>query len=70
MVPPGLRVRDDDSIWWTDYISWRDTRVFPRERCEAEELLEQMGLKEYDIEKIVRITNGRLFSDNISIRWL
>ena len=59
-----------DYVRWHEYIDWLKTRAFPEERCGADELLEQMGLKEYNPIKIARITGARMAQDNFSVRHI
>lgn len=51
------------------FVKWLETRVFPRERVDAKEQLEKLGLKEYNHVKIAQLTNAKLFSDRFSVRW-
>ena len=48
---------------------WLKRRVFPKERTDADKLLEELGLKEYDPMKIVKITEARMFQDSFWVRW-
>lgn len=47
-------------VTFEQFLEWVKTRCFPKERMDCKELLEMLGLKEYDPLQIVMITQGRL----------
>lgn len=51
----GFKKRE---VTFAEFSKWVETRCFPRERMDADKLLRQMGLKEYNPMAIVEITKG------------
>lgn len=51
---------DKDSDWFRDTLY--STRVFPKERVDAHEILKRLGLYEYDPWKILKL--GHMISDD------
>lgn len=53
----GLKNRE---VNMEQFIKWCGKRCFPPERYDADRVLKSLGLKEYNVMDIVRITGARL----------
>lgn len=61
-VPDGLFMNGKTETW-DNIMSFFKLRVFPKERCGAEELLDELGLDRYDAWDIAKKTRGTLMTD-------
>lgn len=52
-----------------DIILFIEDRIIPRNRIGIESILEYMGLEEYDIWEIAKITHGAHRKDNMWLRF-
>lgn len=50
------------------FQKWFEERVFPRERAGIEDLLSIYNLEDYNIDKILEKTNGRMIQDSYYIK--
>lgn len=63
--PIGTDVRE---VTYADFLAWAEERCFPPERMDAKELLEYLGLKEYDRYEIIKRTGAEL--TNVDNFWV
>jgi len=61
-IPFGL-FRNSDTESMFKVIEWFSDRVFPEERVDCKELLEELGLERYDPWEIAKLTRGTLMTD-------
>ena len=61
-IPLGL-FRDSETESMFKTMNWFCDRVFPEERVDCKELLEELGLERYDPWEIVKLTRGTLMTD-------
>lgn len=54
---------------WNDFELFLQGRCFPRTRGDCKELLQEMGLTDYDPLQIVEITKGRLSDDEMWLKF-
>lgn len=60
--------RDRSIKWHTNLVGlWVQSRVFPPERDNAEELLDEIGITEYDQLEILKYTYGK---DHLDPYWI
>ena len=52
-----------------DFDEFLESRCFPKDRVNCDQLLEDLGLKVYDPLSIVEITHGRQFEDYMWIKF-
>lgn len=52
---------------WDDFVEFLESRCIPRSRAGLREYLDALGLCEYNPEKIIKITEGRMKEDNFSV---
>lgn len=50
-------------------IVWAKKRIFPKDRVDCKDILEQMGLPDYNAGEIVKRTNARLMEDPFWLRF-
>ena len=62
LTPFGL-FRDSDTESLFKVVDWFSDRVFPEERVDCKELLEELGLDRYDPWEIAKKTRGTLMTD-------
>lgn len=58
-----------DKVDMVKFTNWVKKRIFPENRCGADQLIKEMGLEKYEPIKMVRMTNARLASDDYSVWW-
>lgn len=68
-IPITLFSIGDSECSYEKYQKWLETRVFPENRIDKQELLEKMKLPFRDINKILKLTNGVMVGDNFWIDW-
>lgn len=56
-----------ESVTWEDLESFLESRCFPKNRANAKDILENIGLEEYDPFEIVKKTQGKMAEDD---QWL
>ena len=59
-----------ERVTYHEFTKWLETRVFPDNRVGVEDLLKEIGLKVYSVVAIAQYYEGRLISDNISVKWV
>lgn len=62
-IPLDMFSRGRKEIPLIEVVDWLDDRVFPSERMDAEKLLKQLELKEYNVYKIAEITRASMLED-------
>lgn len=55
---------------WQDVLDFFESRCFPRDRADIQEILHHLHLKEYDPEALVRHYEGRFASDDCWIEFV
>ncbi len=55
---------------WTDFNYFLRERCFPRERGNADKMLEAMGISDFDPIQIIEATKGRMAEDNQYINFV
>lgn len=64
--PRGFHKKE---VGYLEFTKWFKSRAFPEERVGVEVLLKELGLKEYSAIKVAMHYEGRLASDDISVKW-
>ena len=52
-----------------EVLDWLEDRCFPRTRANKKEILDAMGLEEYDVLDIVKYTHGLMWEDYLWVRF-
>ena len=60
-------LKSPENVTWDDVYRFLISRTYPENRANINEILEDLGLKEYDPIKMCRITRGRMTNDQ---NWL
>lgn len=58
-----------DKVDMVKFTNWLSKRIFPENRCGADELIKEMGLTKYEPVKMAIMTNARLAADDYSVWW-
>lgn len=63
----NIAVPREPEISYKDILEWLEERITPRTRYNIDELLEEWGLAEYDVEEIVKRTGASNIADDIQV---
>lgn len=62
-LPLNLFIGSSRKVPLVDVVVWAKKRIFPRNRMDCKEILEMMGLPDYNAWEIVKRTNACLMED-------
>ena len=68
-LPLNLFIGDKRKVPLVDVVVWAKKRIFPRNRMDCKEILEMMGLPDYNAWEIVKRTNACLMEDPFWLRF-
>ena len=67
-LPLNLFIGSSRKVPLVDVVVWAKKRIFPRNRMDCKEILEMMGLPDYNAWEIVKRTNACLMEDPFWLR--
>lgn len=67
--PLNLFIGNIRKVPLVDVVVWAKKRIFPRNRMDCKEILEMMGLPDYNAWEIVKRTNACLMEDPFWLRF-
>ena len=68
-LPLNLFIGNSRKVPLVDVVAWAKKRIFPRNRMDCKEILEMMGLPDYNAWEIVKRTNACLMEDPFWLRF-
>ena len=68
-LPLNLFIGNSRKVPLIDVVVWAKKRIFPRNRMDCKEILEMMGLPNYNACEIVKRTNACLMEDPFWLRF-
>lgn len=68
-LPLNLFIGNSRKVPLIDVVVWAKKRIFPRNRMDCKEILEMMGLPNYNAWEIVKRTNACLMEDPFWLRF-
>lgn len=68
-LPLNLFIGSSRKVPLVDVVVWAKKRIFPRNRMDCKEILEMMGLPDYNAWEIVKRTNACLMEDPFWLRF-
>ena len=68
-LPLNLFIGNSRKVPLVDVVVWAKKRIFPRNRMDCKEILEMMGLPDYNAWEIVKRTNACLMEDPFWLRF-
>ena len=68
-LPLNLFIGNRRKVPLVDVVVWAKKRIFPRNRMDCKEILEMVGLPDYNAWEIVKRTNACLMEDPFWLRF-